>query len=98
MRLGQIFGYDLDFYTDPRKVDHVSHGSHEKKKYDNGASRRHSGRILARNTLNAGRKYQLCCFTIPTGRLATIQRMESPLPESIYADPTEVRRAGKLRI
>lgn len=35
MRLGQIFGYDLDFYTDPRKGD-TFRIVLERKKYANG--------------------------------------------------------------
>src|SRR5882762_102821 len=66
MRLGQIFGYDLDFYTDPRKGD-TFRMVLEKKKYANGQVAGY-GRILAAEYENAGKKYQALLFHDPTGR------------------------------
>jgi len=53
MRLAQIFGYDLDFYADPRRGD-TFRVILEKKKYEHGETAAY-GRILARR----------CCSTIP---------------------------------
>ena len=66
MRLAQIFGYDLDFYTDPRKGD-TFRIVLEKKKYANGQTAGY-GRILAAEYENAGKKYQALLFHDPTGR------------------------------
>ena len=60
MHLAQIFGYDLDFYTDPRKGD-TFHIVLEKKKYSNGELAGY-GRILAAEYVNNGRKYQALLF------------------------------------
>ena len=68
MRLGQIFGYDLDFYTDPRKGD-TFRIVLEKKKYANGETAGY-GRILAAEYDNAGKKYQALLFHDDRGRPA----------------------------
>ena len=68
MRLGQIFGYDLDFYTDPRKGD-TFRIVIEKKKYANGETAGY-GRILAAEYDNAGKKYQALLFHDDQGRPA----------------------------
>jgi len=66
MRLAQIFGYDLDFYTDPRRGD-TFRMILEKKKYANGQTAGY-GRILAAEYENAGKKYQALLFHDPEGR------------------------------
>jgi murein DD-endopeptidase MepM/ murein hydrolase activator NlpD len=66
MRLAQIFGYDLDFYTDPRKGD-IFRMVLEKKKYANGQTAGY-GKIFAAEYQNAGKKYQAILFHDPTGR------------------------------
>jgi len=66
MRLAQIFGYDLDFYTDPRKGDTFSVVL-EKKKYANGKLAGY-GRILAAEYDNGGRKYQALLYRDPAGQ------------------------------
>jgi murein DD-endopeptidase MepM/ murein hydrolase activator NlpD len=66
MRLAQIFGYDLDFYTDPRKGD-TFRMVLEKKKYANGQTAGY-GKILAVEYQNAGKKYQALLFHDPAGR------------------------------
>lgn len=66
MRLAQIFGYDLDFYTDPRKGD-TFRMVLEKKKYANGQTAGY-GRILAAEYENGGKKYQALLFHDPEGR------------------------------
>jgi murein DD-endopeptidase MepM/ murein hydrolase activator NlpD len=68
MRLAQIFGYDLDFYTDPRRGD-TFRVVLEKKKYDHGETAEY-GRILAAEYVNGSRKYQALLFHDPDGRPA----------------------------
>ena len=66
LRLAQIFGYDLDFYTDPRQGD-TFRIVLEKKKYMNGQTAGY-GKIFAAEYENAGRKYQALLFHDPAGR------------------------------
>jgi len=68
MRLAQIFGYDMDFYTDPRKGD-TFRVALEKKLYASGATAGY-GKILAAEYDNNGRKYQALLFHDPEGRAA----------------------------
>jgi murein DD-endopeptidase MepM/ murein hydrolase activator NlpD len=66
MRLAQIFGYDLDFYTDPRKGD-TFRIVLEKKKYANGHTAGY-GKILAAEYDNGGKKYQALLYHDPAGQ------------------------------
>jgi len=66
LRLAQIFGYDLDFYTDPRQGD-TFRMVLEKKKYMNGETAGY-GKIFAAEYENAGRKYQALLFHDTAGR------------------------------
>jgi murein DD-endopeptidase MepM/ murein hydrolase activator NlpD len=66
MRLSQIFGYDLDFYTDPRKGD-TFRVVLEKRKYSNGQTAAY-GKIYAAEYDNGGRKYQALLFHDPVGQ------------------------------
>jgi murein DD-endopeptidase MepM/ murein hydrolase activator NlpD len=68
MRMAQIFGYDLDFYTDPRRGD-TFRLVIEKKKYDHGETAGY-GKILAAEYVNGARKYQALLFHDPSGRPA----------------------------
>jgi len=68
MRIAQIFGYDLDFYTDPRRGD-TFRVVLEKKKYENGETAGY-GRILAAEYVNGSRRYQALLFHDPSGRPA----------------------------
>jgi murein DD-endopeptidase MepM/ murein hydrolase activator NlpD len=68
MRLAQIFGYDLDFYTDPRKGD-TFRVVLEKKRYANGEMAGY-GRIFAAEYNNGGTKYQALLFHDEQGREA----------------------------
>lgn len=68
MRLAQIFGYDLDFYTDPRRGD-TFRVVLEKKKYDRGETAGY-GKILAAEYVNGSKKYQALLFHDPDGRPA----------------------------
>jgi murein DD-endopeptidase MepM/ murein hydrolase activator NlpD len=65
MRLAQIFGYDLDFYNDPRKGD-TFRVVLEKKEYADGKSAGY-GKILAAEYNNGGKKYQALLFHDETG-------------------------------
>ncbi|MGB2621404.1 MAG: peptidoglycan DD-metalloendopeptidase family protein [Candidatus Acidiferrum sp.] len=60
MRLAQIFGYDLDFYTDPRKGD-TFRVLLEKKLYAEGKTAGY-GKIFAAEYDNGGKKYQALLF------------------------------------
>lgn len=60
MRLAQIFAYDLDFYTDPRKGD-TFRMVLEKKKYPDGKTAGY-GKILAAEYDNKDKKYQALLF------------------------------------
>jgi murein DD-endopeptidase MepM/ murein hydrolase activator NlpD len=66
MRLAQVFGYDLDFYTDPRKGDKFCIVL-EKKKYSNGQVAGY-GKILAAEYDYGGKKYQALLFHDPAGQ------------------------------
>jgi murein DD-endopeptidase MepM/ murein hydrolase activator NlpD len=60
LQLAQIFSYDLDFYTDPRKGD-TFRVVLEKKQYANGKTAGY-GKILAAEYDNGGKKYQALLF------------------------------------
>ena len=68
MRMAQIFGYDLDFYTDPRRGD-TFRIVVEKKKYEQGETAGY-GRILAAEYVNGSKRYQALLFHDPSGRPA----------------------------
>jgi len=68
MHLAQIFGYDLDFYTDPRKGD-TFRVVLEKKKYSKGQFAGY-GKIFAAEYNNGGKKYQALLFHDERGRPA----------------------------
>src|ERR1700693_3290682 len=65
MRLAQIFGWDLDFYTDPRPGD-TFRVVVEKKVLANGELLSY-GRILAAEYKNAGRRYGAVLFHDASG-------------------------------
>ena len=66
LRIAQIFGYDLDFYTDPRKGDTFCILL-EKKKYLNGKTAGY-GKIFAAEYDNGGRKFQALLYHDPAGQ------------------------------
>jgi murein DD-endopeptidase MepM/ murein hydrolase activator NlpD len=68
MRLAEIFGWDLDFYTDPRPGD-TFRIVVEKKKFANGETASY-GRILVAEYNNAGRSYRAVLFHDVSGRPA----------------------------
>ena len=68
IRLAEIFGWDLDFYTDPRKGD-TFRVVVEKKIYSNGQPASY-GKLFAAEYNNAGTPYQAVLFRDPDGRSA----------------------------
>ena len=68
MRLAEIFGWDLDFYTDTRPND-TFRIVVEKKKFSNGETAAY-GRILAAEYNNAGHPYRAVLFHDLTGHPA----------------------------
>ncbi|MFY9531735.1 MAG: peptidoglycan DD-metalloendopeptidase family protein [Candidatus Acidiferrales bacterium] len=68
MRLADIFGWDLDFYTDPRPGD-TFRIVVEKKKFASGETATY-GRILAAEYDNEGRIYRAFLFHDPSGNPA----------------------------
>ncbi len=68
IRLSEIFGWDLDFYTDPRKGD-TFRVVIEKRTYTNGQPPAY-GKLFAAEYKNAGTPYQAVLFRDPDGRSA----------------------------
>jgi len=68
IRLSEIFGWDLDFYTDPRKGD-TFRVVVEKRIYSNGQPAAY-GKLFAAEYNNAGTPYQAVLFRDPNGRSA----------------------------
>lgn len=68
LQLADIFGWDLDFYTDPQPGD-TFRVVVEKKTYQNDLGTRYT-RIYAAEYNNAGRNYQAVLFRDPNGRAA----------------------------
>jgi murein DD-endopeptidase MepM/ murein hydrolase activator NlpD len=85
MRLAQIFGYDLDFYTDPRKGD-TFRIVIEKKKYSNGQTAGY-GRILAAEFDNGGKKYQALLFHDDQSQLAYYSADGKSLQKAFLRSP-----------
>jgi murein DD-endopeptidase MepM/ murein hydrolase activator NlpD len=85
MRLAQIFGYDLDFYTDPRNGD-TFRVVLEKKKYANGETAGY-GRILAAEYDNGGKKYQALLFHDDQGRPAYYTAEGKSLQKAFLRSP-----------
>jgi len=85
MRLAQIFGYDLDFYTDPRKGDTFQIVI-EKKKYVNGGTAGY-GRILGAEYINNGKKYQALLFHDDLGHPAYYTAEGKSLQKAFLRSP-----------
>jgi murein DD-endopeptidase MepM/ murein hydrolase activator NlpD len=85
MRLAQIFGYDLDFYTDPRRGD-TFRVVMEKKKYANGKLAGY-GRIFAAEYDNAGRAYQALLFHDDRGKPAYYAANGKSLQKAFLRSP-----------
>lgn len=85
MRLAQIFGYDLDFYTDPRKGD-TFQVVLEKRKYANGETAGY-GSILAAEYDNGAKKYQALLFHDDQGRPAYYTAVGKSLQKAFLRSP-----------
>ena len=85
LRLAQIFGYDLDFYTDPRKGDTFQIVI-EKKKYTNGELAGY-GRIVAAEYVNNGKKYQALLFHDDQGNPAYYTAEGKSLQKAFLRSP-----------
>ena len=68
VRLAEIFGWDLDFYTDPRRGD-TFRLLVEKKRYTTGEMAAY-GKVFAAEYNNDGRTYQAVLFRDPLGKSA----------------------------
>lgn len=85
MKLAQIFGYDLDFYTDPRKAD-TFHIVLEKRTYLTGETAGY-GRILAAEYVNGGRKYEALLFHDERGQSAYYSSDGKSLQKAFLRSP-----------
>lgn len=85
LRLAQIFAYDLDFYTDPRKGDSFRIVI-EKKKYRTGETASY-GSILAAEYDNGGKKYQALLFHDDQGHAAYYAADGKSLQKSFLRSP-----------
>jgi murein DD-endopeptidase MepM/ murein hydrolase activator NlpD len=85
MRLAEIFGWDLDFYTDPRPGD-TFRVAVEKKTYLDGKLAGY-GKIYAAEYDNAGRNYQAVLFHDPAGRPAYYQPDGQSLQKMFLRSP-----------
>jgi murein DD-endopeptidase MepM/ murein hydrolase activator NlpD len=85
MRLAQIFGYDLDFYTDPRKGD-TFHLVLEKRTYLTGETAGY-GRILAAEYVNGGKKYEALLFHDERGQSAYYSSDGKSLQKAFLRSP-----------
>lgn len=85
VRLAQIFAYDMDFYTDPRKGD-TFRVVLEKRKYFDGKTAGY-GKILAAEYDNGGRKYDALLFHDPEGQPAYYTADGKSLQKSFLRSP-----------
>ncbi len=85
MRLAEIFGWDLDFYTDPRPGD-TFRVVVEKRKHLNGRTAAY-GRILAADYNNSGHAYQAMLFHDPEGRPAYYSADGKSLQKAFLRSP-----------
>lgn len=85
MRLAQIFGYDLDFYTDPRKGD-TFRLVLEKKSYLTGETAGY-GKILAAEYINGGKIYQALLFHDERGQSAYYSADGKSLQKAFLRSP-----------
>ena len=89
MRLAQIFGWDLDFYTDPRPGD-TFRVVVEKKLLSNGELLSY-GRILAAEYKNAGRAYGAVLFHDASGAPAYFTPEGKSMKKAFLAFAAQIR-------
>jgi murein DD-endopeptidase MepM/ murein hydrolase activator NlpD len=85
MRLAQLFGYDMDFYTDPRKGD-TFRVVLEKRKYATGEIAGY-GKILAAEYDNGPKKYTALLFHDPEGHAAYYTAEGKSLQKAFLRSP-----------
>jgi murein DD-endopeptidase MepM/ murein hydrolase activator NlpD len=85
VRLAQIFGYDLDFYTDTRQGD-TFRVVVEKTKYLDGKMAGY-GRVLAAEYKNDGHPYQALLFHDPAGNPAYYSADGKSLQKAFLRSP-----------
>jgi murein DD-endopeptidase MepM/ murein hydrolase activator NlpD len=85
LKMAEIFGWDLDFYTDPQPGD-AFRVLVEKKKYLDGSTASY-GRILAAEYVNAGRPYQAVLFRDPAGAPAYYRPDGQSLQKAFLRSP-----------
>ena len=85
VRLAEIFGWDLDFYTDPRRGD-TFRLLVEKKRYTTGETAAY-GKIFAAEYNNDGRAYQAVLFHDPSGKPAYYSADGKSLEKAFLRSP-----------
>ena len=85
MRLAEIFGYDLDFYTDPRRGD-TFRVVLEKKKYAGGQTAGY-GKIFVAEYNNGGHPYQALLFHDSSDRPAYYAANGNSLQKAFLRSP-----------
>lgn len=85
MRIAQIFGFDLDFYTDPRRGDTFCILL-EKKRYADGQTAGY-GKIFAAEYNNAGKKYQALLYHDPAGQPGYYSEEGNSLQKAFLRSP-----------
>jgi len=85
MRMAEIFGYDLDFYGDPRRGDTFSILL-EKKLYATGQTAGY-GRIFAAEYDNAGRSYQALLYHDAAGHPGYYRQDGQSLEKAFLRSP-----------
>ena len=85
VRLAEIFAWDLDFYTDPRRGDRFRLLV-EKKRYATGETGAY-GKIYAAEYDNDGRTYQAVLFRDPSGRPAYYGADGKSLEKALLRSP-----------
>jgi murein DD-endopeptidase MepM/ murein hydrolase activator NlpD len=91
LRLAEIFGWDLDFYNDPRQGDTFRVQVEKKTSFD-GQSRVY-GRILFAEYVNDGHPYQALLFRNATGRAAYFSPEGRSLEKAFLRSPLKFSAA-----
>ncbi len=91
MMVAELFGWDLDFYSDPRHGD-TFRLAVEKKIYRNGQAPAY-GKILAAEYVNAGEAYQAVLFRDAAGKPAYYAADGSSLQKAFLRSPLKFSAA-----